>query len=564
MGLALVVKIVARLAPPGSSSRRNLGFDSTEGRGTTVSFRAWLPARAAPADGQNATVSDLAAPRQAPFDAADARSDLRLAVVCDDLAVIREAMVRVLERRLLPSAGWSVRAAVNGEDAIKRFPDADLVLMDFHMPITGGVLNGAEATLELLALKPAMIVVGVTANAQPGSFEHEALLSAGCFAVQPKPLVPETLLKLLYGLSAGSSNPNKSPPRQGRTLRRRSSSHSSSPETKTRSDGGDAIVVDVELALRTFGDTASLLEALPDFAHDARLDAVLAQTSVDACAKLKANAHALKGVALTFGCASLGKAASKLEQACAKVLQLVSATHKEQHAVAAACADLLAGKPTSETVPRICAEADVRTSSSPPRSPTPLALQPQQAERPVVPPSKKTPQGPSSPSKRSAPRHSSKEFSLEPSLSQLVACSSANNGSGPIVPPEVVVVDALVVDDQRVVRTFTTKKLERTGFARVVAVDSGAAAIAFILSEQGRHVRVVLMDKEMPEMDGIQTTRAILKACDHAHRPSIFGLTATCNAETIAAFQSAGATGVLTKPLTDNDIDLIRTSAAQF
>ena len=610
VGLALVVKIVARLAPPEWSppraSSRNLEFDSVLGTGTTVSFRAWLPECVA----DEPQVSQLSVSAKAPpFDAFEAAgsneaASVKLAVVCDDVAVIREAMVRMLERRLRPRERWKVGAAANGEDAIKRYPDADLVLMDFHMPITGGVLNGAEACERLLHLKPSMIVVGVTANAQQGSSEHEALLRAGCFAVQPKPVDPDAFLRLLYGHGAWSPAPRTvshffphSSPRaprsptvpHSRMTSFSSNSSSGSPQSRARSLVKGQ-VLDLEQALKTFGDTASFLEQLPDFCADAPLDARIAAHTTEVCAKLKANAHAAKGAALTFGCARLGDACSQLEQACARVLQFVAATDLEARAVKSACAELLAQHATSVGLPLAAAVAaalldggstdgngavvpttarsasrdsfaelqrdsfaELRPLSPPPRCLDTVVSAAARLETGLLASSSPEPAPPL------VCHLSLSKLSLVPSLAALVTpppepCS-ALEATWPV--------DALVVDDQRVVRAITKKRLERAGFRRVVAVESGAAAIAFMQSAQGKLVHVILMDKEMPDMDGVQTTRAIvcLHSGTRARRLTILGLTATADDSTVAAFLEAGAAGVLTKPLTDADIGVISTSA---
>jgi signal transduction histidine kinase len=71
----------------------------------------------------------------------------------------------------------------------------------------------------------------------------------------------------------------------------------------------------------------------------------------------------------------------------------------------------------------------------------------------------------------------------------------------------------LVVDDDQDVRELAVSCLESLGY-RVVAVDGGHAAIDTIAS--GTPVDLVLIDIAMPEINGVETTRAIL-----AQRPDL-------------------------------------------
>lgn len=64
---------------------------------------------------------------------------------------------------------------------------------------------------------------------------------------------------------------------------------------------------------------------------------------------------------------------------------------------------------------------------------------------------------------------------------------------------------ALVVDDNEVNRKVAAKLLERIGFA-TLAVDGGHAALQAI---EGNVFDVILMDCQMPEMDGYEATRLI-------------------------------------------------------
>jgi two-component system chemotaxis response regulator CheB len=70
-------------------------------------------------------------------------------------------------------------------------------------------------------------------------------------------------------------------------------------------------------------------------------------------------------------------------------------------------------------------------------------------------------------------------------------------------------IDVLVVDDSRVVRMLLVNLLESDPQIRVIAaVDSGQAALEFLLTTKPD---VVVMDIQMPRLDGFETTRRIME-----------------------------------------------------
>jgi two-component system sensor histidine kinase/response regulator len=82
----------------------------------------------------------------------------------------------------------------------------------------------------------------------------------------------------------------------------------------------------------------------------------------------------------------------------------------------------------------------------------------------------------------------------------------------------------LVVDDARVSRLLTQRVLERLGF-EVVVVDDGREAVE---AHAAGHFDAIVMDCQMPHMDGFQATAAIRRqeaGSDSAVTP-IVGLSA--------------------------------------
>ena len=75
----------------------------------------------------------------------------------------------------------------------------------------------------------------------------------------------------------------------------------------------------------------------------------------------------------------------------------------------------------------------------------------------------------------------------------------------------------LVVDDSLTVRKFTTRLLAREGFAVTTARD-GVEALKVL----GDHTPdAILLDIEMPRMDGFEFTRTIKADSRHSHIPII-------------------------------------------
>ena len=104
----------------------------------------------------------------------------------------------------------------------------------------------------------------------------------------------------------------------------------------------------------------------------------------------------------------------------------------------------------------------------------------------------------------------------------------------------------LLVEDNSVNRRLAQIVLTRRGHT-VTAVDSGAAALEAL---QHGHFDLILMDVQMPGMDGIETTRAIRESEERSggHVP-IIALTAYAMAEDRERCLRAGMDGYLVKPV---------------
>ncbi|XP_073012723.1 two-component response regulator 24-like [Typha latifolia] len=103
---------------------------------------------------------------------------------------------------------------------------------------------------------------------------------------------------------------------------------------------------------------------------------------------------------------------------------------------------------------------------------------------------------------------------------------------------------ALIVDDNRIERMMHTVLLRRFQVETTEA-ENGKDAVDHLV--EGKTFDIILMDKDMPVMDGPEATR-ILRAM--GFRAKIVGITADDSAEGKKAFMEAGLDEFLIKPLT--------------
>jgi signal transduction histidine kinase/CheY-like chemotaxis protein/HPt (histidine-containing phosphotransfer) domain-containing protein len=117
-------------------------------------------------------------------------------------------------------------------------------------------------------------------------------------------------------------------------------------------------------------------------------------------------------------------------------------------------------------------------------------------------------------------------------------------------------VRVLVVDDNEVGRTLLQRMLGAWGMD-VSTAASGADALATIqlMAGAGRPVQLVLLDLNMPELDGLGVTRAIRAA--HGAAPRIVLLTSSAQQGDARLGREAGIDGYLAKPIRRDDLDQV-------
>jgi len=102
----------------------------------------------------------------------------------------------------------------------------------------------------------------------------------------------------------------------------------------------------------------------------------------------------------------------------------------------------------------------------------------------------------------------------------------------------------LVVEDERDVLGVIDLSLRLLGKLDVVAVDSFAAALEAI---ERRRPDVILLDRMLPDLDGLEVCRRLKAAPNSSGIPIVF-LSARSDPADVKAGMDAGADGYLTKP----------------
>ncbi len=107
----------------------------------------------------------------------------------------------------------------------------------------------------------------------------------------------------------------------------------------------------------------------------------------------------------------------------------------------------------------------------------------------------------------------------------------------------------LVADDNRVAQVVISHVLKRNGY-RVICVSDGIMALEAARREP---FDLVLMDLQMPKMDGIEATTRLRELANYAQVP-IIALTANQPDEFRASCERAGMQGFLTKPVLPSEL----------
>jgi CheY-like chemotaxis protein len=103
----------------------------------------------------------------------------------------------------------------------------------------------------------------------------------------------------------------------------------------------------------------------------------------------------------------------------------------------------------------------------------------------------------------------------------------------------------LLAEDNTVNQVVTRKMLGRLGLKADIAVNG----LEVLEALAKRHYDVVLMDVQMPEMDGLEATRAIRRKWPSARQPSIIAMTASAMEGDREKCLEAGMDDYISKPI---------------
>jgi signal transduction histidine kinase/CheY-like chemotaxis protein len=115
----------------------------------------------------------------------------------------------------------------------------------------------------------------------------------------------------------------------------------------------------------------------------------------------------------------------------------------------------------------------------------------------------------------------------------------------PALAPDAADIDILIVEDNPIIRSLVSKLLARRGY-EADQVNNGKEALEAV---QAKRYGLVLMDMQMPEMDGLAATRAIRNLRGSERNVPIVALTANALAGQREACLAAGMNTFLTKPI---------------
>ena len=130
------------------------------------------------------------------------------------LVVDDEEGVRMLERRILESAGHTVIEAVNGAEGLKHIEadtPVDLLIADLDMP----VMRGEDMAIRIRAIRPQLKCLYVTAHIDALMDDRPLLWDGEAFL--EKPFSSASLIEAVRLLTTGRIG--EAPPQHASTLR---------------------------------------------------------------------------------------------------------------------------------------------------------------------------------------------------------------------------------------------------------------------------------------------------------------------------------------------------------
>lgn len=107
----------------------------------------------------------------------------------------------------------------------------------------------------------------------------------------------------------------------------------------------------------------------------------------------------------------------------------------------------------------------------------------------------------------------------------------------------------LIVDDYDFIREQIHGYLTELGFTNITSVENGKEAFDRLMNPDLPQIGLVILDRQMPVMDGIELLKKIRDEIDLVSLPVIFCTSINDRAGILEAI-SAGATNYIVKPFT--------------
>lgn len=114
-------------------------------------------------------------------------------------------------------------------------------------------------------------------------------------------------------------------------------------------------------------------------------------------------------------------------------------------------------------------------------------------------------------------------------------------------------VKILLAEDNVVNQKVILRFLEQLGYRS----DAAANGVEVMEAMSRQQYDIILMDLQMPEMDGLETARAIRKLYSAENQPHIIALTANVATESKQAAEASGMDGFLSKPVQISELSCI-------
>jgi two-component system chemotaxis response regulator CheY len=111
----------------------------------------------------------------------------------------------------------------------------------------------------------------------------------------------------------------------------------------------------------------------------------------------------------------------------------------------------------------------------------------------------------------------------------------------------------LIVDDSNMIRTRISKVVQDGGLGKIALVGLARNGVEALRIAQATQPDVVTMDLTMPEMDGVECIREMLRLLPATN---ILVVSALNDKSTAIAALKLGARGFLAKPFTDDELRL--------